>query len=130
MKGLRISIAAGLLAATIAVWIAGCSSYLPGPAANTQSEKAETQPGLQPEVVVIAPSPEPPVMDTVVVMADRDASAGTAAQNKSAPGPEAVIGAGAGSAPAVRKPIVGYAPGPQPGTRNQNAPFYTQHFEQ
>ena len=130
MKGLRISIAAGLLAATIAVWIAGCSRYLPGPAANTQSEKAETQPGLQPEIVGIAPSPEPPVMDTVVVMADRDAGAGTAARNESAPGPEAVIGAGAGGAPAFRKPIVGYAPGPQPGMRNRGLSDFSQLLEQ
>jgi len=125
MKGLRISIVAGLLAATVAVWITGYSNHLLGPAAKT---RADAQPQLQPEVVVIAPGPELPVMDTVNVTATRESGSATATRDE--PGRTTETVSGSGVAPAGRKPIAGYAPGPQPGMTNQGFPYRSQRFEQ
>jgi len=129
MKEFRISIATGLLAAAVAVWLAGCSSYSPGLTSNGPPEEAETRPGLLSEVVVTTPAPEPPVMDTMIVTATRKTASGTAANDEPGRSEEAVVGAGSGSTAAGRKPAAGHARDIQPGMTNPSFPFCPQHLE-
>ena len=109
------------LAAAVVVLalVAGCSRITTVPAAIAPHED---QIQIQPELVVTARAPEPPVMDTVVVTAVREAHIGTASA-------EVVTGTGSSSAVTGRKPVAGHAPGIQPGVTNPNFPFYPQRAE-
>jgi hypothetical protein len=117
MRGFRTSIAAGLLAAAVAVSLAAWSNDLPGPTANT---RADTQPRLLPEVVITAPAPELLMMDTVYVSATRETGSGIAARDKAGRSAEKVLDGGGNVVP-VRKPIAGYALGLLPRMRTDPA---------
>lgn len=129
MRGFRISLARGLLAAALAVTV-GCISEK---AANRISPDdyrvtENSAPVVMPEIVVSAPAFEPPVMDTVVITAERDADVGAASRIEPQAGPKAVSGAGS-SMSAGRKLVEGHAPGPQPGMANSDFPFNPQRIE-
>jgi hypothetical protein len=113
-------------AVVVLALVASCSRVTTVPAAIAPHED---QIQIQPELVVTAPVPEPPLMDTVVVTAVREANIGTASADEPRRSAEAVTGAGSGSAVTGRKPVTGHAHGIQPGVTNPSFPFYPQRIE-
>jgi len=122
--------AAALLAIAAGFWLAGCSHNTLNLAANDDQLLAESAPELLPEVLVTAPVPEPPVMDTVFVTSTGSADVGTARSKTSEPVETAPAGGGPGIGMTDLRSGFGHAANHAPDLPNQNLPSQRQRFEQ